>query len=84
MEAKFIVFDPPSLIKSKSEKRKTFKILSELIGKSFDLIDESYFSFSSRAYNDLELMIEILRIQAGDREKILRVLDYTIQDIDHS
>jgi len=84
LKAKFIVFDPPSLIKNKSEKRKAFKILSELIGKSLNLIDEGCFSFSSCAYNiDLELMIEILRIQAGDRKKILRVLNHTIQDIDH-
>jgi len=84
LKSQFIVFDPPSLIKNKSEKRKAFKILSELIGKSIDLIDEGYLSFSSCAYNiDLKLMVEILRIQAGDQRKILRVFDQTFQDIDH-
>lgn len=84
LKSNFIVFDPPSLIKSKTEKRKAFGILSELIGKSFNLIDEGCFSFSSCAYNiDLDLMVEVLRIQAGDQKKILRVINQTFQDVDH-
>lgn len=84
LKSAFIVFDPPSLIKTKTEKRKAFGILSELIGKSFNLIDEGCFSFSSCAYNiDLELMVEVLRIQAGDQRKILRVINQTFQDVDH-
>ena len=80
-----VVADPPSLIKSKSEKKKAVRIFSELVSLIDDVLrDRGKLVLCSCAHQmDLQSLIESMRKGVEGRKVAWRILNVTYQDIDH-
>jgi 23S rRNA (cytosine1962-C5)-methyltransferase len=80
-----IVADPPSLIKTRSQRPKAFELLKTLMDQIIDHLNENgKFGLCSCAYNiDEEMLKKIVMKSAIEKKKIVRLLNWTGLPLDH-
>ena len=80
----WVLLDPPSLAKSKSDVLKGRQALHHLLVQALGMLKpEGTLALSVCTYHLLGLTEEILRIAAGERSLRLRIVALTLQATDH-
>ncbi len=81
----FVVADPPSLVKSKEERRKAFDLLRKLTDQIFDHLSPiGTVGICSCAYNiDGEMLMKAVLASSTEKERLIRPIGWTGLPKDH-